>query len=357
MSIFRSRKFSFFALILCVSFWVTPKAAKADGNGMAMVAKGLGGALVAVGLFGLYKDITAANADCSNTATAAKCTTDKWNIAKDLLETAGGATAMLANSNNGSQVSAGDTTAGTGSTQSGYNTDPGGTTSGSGSSLSDMCTQQPTMCNTDPKTGLTTLNMPSLGTLQGQLSSAGFIPSQMTDPAGVGLDQALGNLSSSYSKASEAVAAYNAAATNGNFSSASSSGIAGNGVGKDTAGNGVGLDTTAGRAPASAGAAGDANQIAQVPVDTLGLNDLIDKTKKDRGAPEEVTANGLNIATSKDGRLLTIFERVTRAIRGTRDRDLLLAKIEWARKAATGKLGKQNPHDSASNFSVSTTKD
>jgi hypothetical protein len=37
------------------------------------------------------------------------------------------------------------------------------------------------------------------------------------------------------------------------------------------------------------------------------------------------------------GKTLSIFERVSRTIRGERNRDLTLAKIEWARKEALNK--------------------
>jgi hypothetical protein len=37
---------------------------------------------------------------------------------------------------------------------------------------------------------------------------------------------------------------------------------------------------------------------------------------------------------SKNDKILTIFERLTRALRGKNDRDLVLAKNEWIRKKA-----------------------
>jgi hypothetical protein len=59
----------------------------------------------------------------------------------------------------------------------------------------------------------------------------------------------------------------------------------------------------------------------------------LDFSKVNRDPPSAVTRHGgLLLEDARTGRLLTLFERLTRAIRGEHDRDLILAKVEWARK-------------------------
>jgi len=66
----------------------------------------------------------------------------------------------------------------------------------------------------------------------------------------------------------------------------------------------------------------------------------LDNLKKMRGEPDPVTPVGLNLQNNNTNKLLTIFERAARVLRGDRNRDISLAKIEWTRKEALKKQGK-----------------
>ena len=98
----------------------------------------------------------------------------------------------------------------------------------------------------------------------------------------------------------------------------------------------------------------DANRLSPSP-----SNADLDALKKNRGDFSRVKIIGMN-TEDQSGKALSIFERVSRAIRGERNRDLTLAKIEWARKEAFNRQKiptKTAPKISASNDLKSNRSD
>ena len=153
-----------------------------------------------------------------------------------------------------------------------------------------------------------------------------------TMPDGTSLDDALAKLNENYDKAKSAAAEFNKLSSAGAFDPAGSGLAEGtdsgagdssgdsSSNGKDTAG--VGLGSASGKR-----SGGDDT------ADDFKTEPMIDALAKQRGEQGKVLLMGMN-AIDKNGKALTIFERLTRALRGKNDRDLVLAKNEWIRKKA-----------------------
>ncbi len=207
-----------------------------------------------------------------------------------------------------------------------------------GVTLENLCKSSGGTCTcsgancTNPK-----ITLPSLDDLKGSLTNS-YNKDPKSFPDGYSLDEALGKLDSQYGDALAAVNAFNAASDAGGLSNKSM--IAGTGdlqnvkdpkdltSGKDRPGKSNSADGTAGSGATGSDLAG------------RGLAGKFADSKREPVRP--VNRHGLTVEDARTGRLLTIFERVSRAIRADRDRDLTLAKIEWARKELAKKNAKKN---------------
>lgn len=340
--------------MILISFVCTQSLEAKTGKGMATAAKVVGGVLIGVGIYttvkGFIQFITPANeagVPCAVPVPKTGLTPCEikglTKMGLGLLETAGGAAAMMVNADSESQLDSG-TTAGAGLPgMEGY---AGGGGPGQ-PTLPDLCASMPQACRVDPNTNRPTLALPPKADMKAAITKA--FNGQAVDPSGLTLDQALSDLDEKYDKAADAVAAFNNASNAGAFDAA----MNGEDLGTTAQGDGDAADgegLTKGRA--LAGASGASPDILTLPNgQSMDWNALLNKTKAERGAPKGANAIGLNLQDAKSGRILTLWERVSRAIRGTRDRDILLAKVEWTRQQVLAKQGKKKP-----NFAVSTEK-
>jgi hypothetical protein len=304
------------SLIFVLALLMNLQSAHADGHGKAVIGTMLGGALIGIGTVSLIKDIQG----CVPPAYAT-C----WKIPLDALEIAGGAAAMAQNSKAASQTAPG----GGSSYGGGLNSGVPNITLPPGITVPDPT--QPLVFGNDSN-GNPNFQFPSKEDLQ-RLVQSGF--ENGASPDGTTLDEALAKLNDNYDKAKNAVDAYNQQALAGpsdlgNDSSLMASSKDGFSTNNDDVGLNKGNGT--GRADTYVGAE-STNPFNNNPYDSnIDLNAL----KKNRGETPRVKIIGMN-AEDSNGRSLTIFERVSRAIRGDRNRDLTLAKIEWSRKAALQK--------------------
>jgi len=188
------------------------------------------------------------------------------------------------------------------------------------------CTCSGTNC-TNPK-----ITLPTLDELKGSLTNS-YNKDPKAFPDGYSLDEALGKLDTQYGEALAAVSAFNAASDAGGLSGKSM--IAGGG---DLQNVKDPKDLTSGKDRPGSGKSGEAANGSGATGSDLagrGLAGKFGDTKREPVRP--VNRHGLTVEDARTGRLLTIFERVSRAIRADRDRDLTLAKIEWARKTLAKK--------------------
>jgi hypothetical protein len=317
----------FFILMLILN---TPHA-NADGHGKAVVGTILGGALIGIGAASLVKDINT----CS-TPEMLNC----WKIPLDILEIAGGGMAMMQNNTAANQTSPN-----------------GGPTFNPNINIPNMPntpnttipnlpntpnTQKPIVFGTDSN-GNPSFQFPPKEELE-RLVQSGF--ENGTAPDGTSLNDALAKLNENYDKAKEAVASYNQQALSGGAlpfsdfgsSSPSNSQLADSNNGTSSLGSDfLGLNKgtqLSSKDPYSGIDSNNSSDSNTLSPNATELN--LDKIKKQRGESQPVKIIGLNTEDS-NGRTLSIFERVTRAIRGDRNRDLTLAKIEWTRKAVLNK--------------------
>ncbi len=333
--------FTRFLCLVVVSSCLLQSNANAQGKGMATVGKLMGGALIGVGTFNLVKDI----GTCAATPPV-NC----WKIPVDLLEIGGGAFAMMNNSETESQLdNPGFRSSSSSSSSSGG---PGDGPGGDDDTIDKICAEMPANCPRDPETNRPNLVLPSKETIRDAFKKNwGAVAS----PDGKTLDEALAEVDANYDKAAEAVAAFNSASDSGAFDGAGSgSELAGLG---DEGGEGeTGVELNRGLASTTAPDGSEMLSFAgEAP---MNMESFLNKLKKDRPAPIAAKAVGLNLE-NRDGSVLSLFERVTRAIRGTRDRDILLAKVEWSRKEAAKKLAKANTpvkQKKAPHIAVSTEK-
>ncbi len=294
------------------------RSAQADGHGQAVMGTLLGGALIGIGSASLAKDISTCNPN--NIAPCLK-------IPLDILEIAGGAMAMAQNNK-----AAGQTAPGGGSSYSGVpSLNTPNITLPPGVTVPDP--NKPLVFGNDSN-GNPNFQFPPKEDLQ-RLVQSGF--ENGTAPDGTTLEEALAKLNDNYDKAKNAVDAYNQQALGGpsNLDANSSPFIASSQDGLSSTNNDdVGLNKGNGIRTAESEVGLDpTNSFDSNPYNSnIDLNAL----KKNRGETPRVKIIGMN-AEDSNGRSLTIFERVSRAIRGDRNRDLTLAKIEWSRKAALNK--------------------
>lgn len=206
-----------------------------------------------------------------------------------------------------------------------------------GVSLAEICNSSGGTCNcsgancSNPK-----INLPSLGELKNTLSDS-YKKDPNSFPMGYSLEDALGKLDSQYGDALAAVDAFNSASDAGAFSGNSM--LA---TGDDLQNVKDPKDLTSGKDRPNVGSSADGIAGSGATGDATGraLASKPGALKRDPVRP--VNRHGLTVEDARTGRLLTIFERVSRAIRADRDRDLTLAKIEWARKQLNKKNGLKN---------------
>lgn len=199
-----------------------------------------------------------------------------------------------------------------------------------GLDFAGICAKAGPNCScSGPNCSTPKISIPELSTLQDALKSS-YAASPESFPPGYSLDDALAKLDNEYGEAQKAVDAFNSASAAGALSGKNTA-IADDGKlqdvndpsrlaeGKDKVGPHQG-DLKAGSGATDSALADSAK----------GYNGKFNSTKRD--PVRKVNRYGLTLEDMRSGRLLTLFERVSRAIRADRDRDLTLAKIEWARK-------------------------
>lgn len=304
---------------------------------MGVLGSILGGALVVHGLFSLYKDLPKA------TSCTANCGGEWAKVGFDMLEIAGGAMALMSNMGNESDTRSGPEMP----TMPGGGGAPGGGMPAP-SDIPNLCAQMPQACKVDPNTNRPQLSLPPKSTMRAALAKS--FNGQAVNPMGLSLEEALTDLDDKYDQAADAIAAFNNASDSGAFDTAMSGEDLGTTAQADgDAGTGEGLNK--GRGISGNGAAPNFDALTLPTGETMDWNALLNKTKAERGPLSRANAVGMNLQDGKSGRVLSLWERVSRAIRGTRDRDILLAKVEWSRKRAMNKQGTKKP-----NFAVSTEK-
>lgn len=202
-----------------------------------------------------------------------------------------------------------------------------------GTTIADLCAKAGIGCTcggvncTKP-----TINIPTL-----DQARAGLEAAYKTDPnayKGMNLQDALSDLDNNYKEAENVANKFNDASNNGAFNggggsrsllASEESNLDSLKDSKNLTSGKDGVKTAGdnnGKASDGEGAAG--TLVAKLPGE-------IAAAKRD-ALPAVERHGGLLLSDARTGRLLTIFERVTRAIRGDHDRDIILAKIEWARK-------------------------
>ena len=313
--------------------------ARADGHGKAVMGTILGGVLIGIGATSLATD----TAECPtpNPGACAK-------IALDIAEIVGGVMAMSQNSQAAAQ------TAPTGGINGipKLNLPPG-------TLPPDIKIPKPGIVYfTKNPDGTPNPQFPSKDDLK-RLIQSGFVNGNAA-PDGSTLDDALAKLNDNYDKAKDAVNAYNnQQALNGNDPNAGTQ-IASNGQGNAS-------DEYIGLNKGVSGSSSNNDSNNDIGLDGLDTNRFspspsnadLDALKKNRGDFSRVKIIGMN-TEDETGKALSIFERVSRAIRGERNRDLTLAKIEWARKEAFNRQKiptKTAPKISASNDLKSNRSD
>jgi len=323
---------------------VPTRQAKAVDAATAGIAKMLGGVLIMHGAYSLYKDIgdlvklNSTNTMGQNSGLIAK---KQGEIGLDLLEIAGGAAAMMMNADSESDLKQEGYVPEAGAPAGGAG---GGTTAGSAGEIADTCAMMPTLCQKTPD-GKPVLRLPPKDDMKAAITQ-GF-NGQPVNADGLSLEEALSDLDDKYDKANSAIGAFNTASQNGAFDEGGSA-LADTSQGDGDGGEGEGLNTGRGVAGGTSGGLESFNLPNGQSTDWASL---LAKTKAERGPLAGAKAVGMNLEDGRTGRLLTLFERATRTLRGTRDRDILLAKVEWTRKEAAKKQRKKHP-----NIAVSTEK-
>ena len=283
------------------------------GHGKAKSGTMLGGILIAVGTIGLGISTVM----CYNSASLC------WKIPLDLLAIAGGIMAMNQNSKSADEtapkgINLGGITAG--GLNSGIPNIPDGVPN---VNIAEKCREAPSTCTcNDTACSQPQLTLPPKEELEKLIRSG-------TMPDGTSLEDALAKLNENYDKARDGVGKFNQLSTAGAFDPAGG-GLASTGDDSgdssengNTDAAGVGLGSASGKR-----SGGD-----DLDEDDFKTEPMIDALAKQRGEQGKVLLMGMN-AINKNGKALTIFERLTRALRGKNNRDLILAKNEWIRKKA-----------------------
>lgn len=275
---------------------------------------------------------------------------ETMDMLKALLMLAGAAAALMQNSGADDQVRDDQTPTDTPESAGGSPTSP--SLGESSPTLAGVCESYPAACSTDTNTGKSILTIPPLDKIKDAVNDTlkdnpNFASNAVTAD-GLSLNDALKNLDDSYNQAAQGIAAANGAAL-GKGSNTSDSALAG--VGSETGENkSVGLNENENK-NATGLAANDGTELLSgssggTPV---YVEDLISKAIQERGPQKATAIIGNTMTDPRSGRLLNIFERASRALRGTRDRDLLLAKMEWMRKET---LKKEYKNKTNSNFAA-----
>ncbi len=326
------------ALILAFSFLSTLYQAKAN---IGTISKILGGVLVLVGAKDVYQGMGETNTWCTCAAslypaTAVTCqpgcTKGRWQIAQGVLEMGGGMAAMMNNSKTEKELNPNPTPNTPGATTAGTTNNTPQLPDGTRASIPDKCKEFPQLCKcNDSACNQPTLQLPPKDDLEKLMRAGGS--SKALAPDGTTLDDALAKLNENYDKAKDAADAFNQQSAAGAFLPGGDGGLGG-----DSSGSGedyMGLNKGDGSDSASKGGGFDSPSNP-----FLNNNADLDNLKKMRGEPDPVTTVGLNLQNNNTNKLLTIFERAARVLRGDRNRDISLAKIEWTRKEALKKQGK-----------------
>ncbi len=324
------------ALILSLSFLTSSKIAHATLGGMGAI---MGGILVLLGAKDVHLGMGETNTWCTcaaNPYSAASCqpgcTKGRWQIAQGIGEIAGGAASMLMNSENNKQTSPGGGLNFDKTTTGGLNLNLPKNPDGTTPNLPDKCKEIPQICKcNDASCNQPTLQLPPKDELEKLMRAGGS--SKALAPDGTTLDDALAKLNDNYDKAKDAADAFNQQSAAGAFLPGGEGGLGGDSSG--SGGDYMGLNKGDGSDSASKGGGFDSPSNP-----FLNNNADLDNLKKMRGEPDPVTTVGLNLQNNNTNKLLTIFERAARVLRGDRNRDISLAKIEWTRKEALKKQGK-----------------
>jgi len=286
-----------------------PAAIPAGGGGAHNKAKTgqmLGGVLIGVGAITTAIGYAHANG---------------WLIAGGIVEMAGGLVAMLQNGQAAKETAPNPLNLG------GLTTG-GGLGLGNGPDLPNglpkfdvqKCTPPVCNCN-DAACSQPQINLPPKQELEGLIRSGPL-------PDGTTLDEALAKLNENYDKAKDAADAFNKMSAAGAF---------------DPNAGGLSLDSTGSGDSSGKDNSGDKGVALSGSVKKSGSDDsdddfktepMIDALSKQRGDQSKALLMGMNAIDDKNGKILTIFQRLTRAIQGKNDRDLILAKNEWIRKKA-----------------------
>lgn len=303
-----------------------PAAAAPAGGGSGSHEKAKTGTMIGGILIGVGAITTAIGyAPCG---TPAGC---NWPwIIGGLAEMAGGAIAMMQNSK------AAKDTAPKGMNFDGLTTGGAGTVGSGGANIPnlpngipklDVENCKPPVCNcNDAACSQPQIALPPKEELESLMRSG-------TMPDGTSLDDALSKLNENYDKAKAASGEFNKLSAAGAFDP-SGTGLANIGTSEDSSDS---SDTD------SADSGGVAGGSASGSTKTSGSDDdsddfktepMIDFLAKQRGEQAKAFLVGMNAVDSKTGKVLTIFERMTRSLRGKNERDLILAKNEWIRKKA-----------------------
>ncbi len=307
------------ALILAFSFLASPHQAKASQGKTGQM---LGGLLILAGGFSLYKGISMCNPACTPPAYA-------W-ITGGILGMAGGLIAMNQNGQNDKELTPGGITSGL--TGGPSNPNLPNNPDGPSISIPDKCKEFPQLCKcNDSACNQPILQIPPKDELEKLMRSGGSGKTVLPD--GTTLDDALAKLNDNYDKAKDAANAFNQQSAAGAFLPGGEGGLGGDSSG--SGGDYTGLNKGDGSDSASKGGGFDSPSNP-----FLNNNADLDNLKKMRGEPDPVTTVGLNLQNNNTNKLLNIFERAARVLRGDRNRDISLAKIEWTRKEALKKQGK-----------------
>ena len=316
------------ALILAFSFLASPHQAKATQGKTGQM---LGGLLIVAGAFVTYQGYTQVNTTCYPVTVQPSCGYGWAKVAGGLLGMAGGLIAMNQNGQNDKELTPGGFSGGitAGPSNPNWPKNP----DGSPINLPDKCKEFPQLCKcNDSACNQPTLQLPPKDDLEKLMRASSG--NKGIAPDGTTLDDALAKLNDNYDKAKDAANAFNQQSAAGAFLPGGEGGLGGDSSG--SGGDYMGLNKGDGSDSASKGGGFDSpsNPFAN------NSNADLDNLKKMRGEPDPVTTVGLNLQNNNTNKLLTIFERAARVLRGDRNRDISLAKIEWTRKEALKKQGK-----------------
>jgi hypothetical protein len=194
----------------------------------------------------------------------------------------------------------------------------------------EKCTPPVCNCN-DAVCSQPQINLPSKEDLESLMRTG-------TMPDGTSLEDALSKLNENYDKAKAAAAEFNKLSAAGAFDPSGSgienldiSALTSDSTESDSSDN-LGGGGGSGSGGSSSGSTKTSR--SDDDSDDFKTEPMIDFLAKQRGEQAKAFLVGMNSIDAKSGKVLTIFERMTRTLRGKNNRDLVLAKNEWIRKKA-----------------------